>query len=447
MTIFLICLKITICTNVVGAHVWSRAEVVSSESSKGSYRASLAVDANGTIHVAWKDNTNYGNSGRDWDIFYKKKTKGGNWTNTEVVSTESTGTSQCLWLAVDANGTVHIAWKDNTNYSNSGRDWDIFYKKKTKGGNWTKMEVVSTESTNTSGCPCLAVESNGTVHVVWSDGSNYSGSGSDYDIFYKKKTKGGNWTTTEVVSTESNDDCHEPSLAVDDYGTVHVFWEERSDFRNSGNDYDIFYKKKTKGGNWTTTEVVSTESTGNSLIPCSAVDNNGTIHVAWVDNTDYMGSGADHDIFYKKKPQYGNWTTTEVVSVESTSIRCNWPSLIVDTNGTVHVAWNDNTNYASSGADHDIFYKMKPTGGNWTSAKIVSAGSTNDSYFPSLGVDPAGKVHIVWWDDEGRGNSVILYSRYPSKPVENDKIPGFGLTLLVASIAIFLMIRRKMKKN
>lgn len=50
---------------------------------------------------------------------------------------------------------------------------------------------------------------------------------------------------------------------------------------------------------WSPTEVVSTESTGNSYNPSLAVDTLGNVHVAWDDLTDYLESGTDEDIFYK----------------------------------------------------------------------------------------------------------------------------------------------------
>ena len=86
------------------------------------------------------------------------------------------------------------------------------------GGNsngWSITEVVSTESTDGSRHPSLMVDSDGVVHVAWYDYTDYGGSGSDLDIFYKYKTGGGSWSTAEVVSTESTDHSMSPSLSVD----------------------------------------------------------------------------------------------------------------------------------------------------------------------------------------------------------------------------------------
>ncbi|GAG72327.1 unnamed protein product, partial [marine sediment metagenome] len=109
------------------------------------------------------------------------------WTMTEVVSTESTSYSTWSTLAVDGSGNVHIAWCDGTNYSGSETDNDIFYKRwNATTVTWTMTEVVSTESTSSSGYPTLAVDGSGNLHIAWCDGTNYGGSETDNDIFYKK---------------------------------------------------------------------------------------------------------------------------------------------------------------------------------------------------------------------------------------------------------------------
>jgi len=109
----------------------------------------------------------------------------------------------------------------------------------------------------------------------------------------------GSWTATEVISTESTDGSDYPSLAVDPDGNIHVAWYEDTDYGGSGADRDIFYKAKIDGS-WTTTEVISTESTDPSYVPSLAVDPDGNIHVAWFDDTDYGGAGTDPDVFYKR---------------------------------------------------------------------------------------------------------------------------------------------------
>ncbi len=123
-------------------------------------------------------------------------------------------------------------------------------------------------------------------------------------------------------------------------------------------EHQISYKRWDASSQiWTTTELVSTESTDYSGRPSLAVDSTGSVRIAWEDWSDYVGAGTDQDIFYKRWDSSSSWTTTEVVSTESTSWSC-YPSLAVDSADNVHVAWHDYTNYAGAGTDMDIFYKL-----------------------------------------------------------------------------------------
>jgi len=383
--------------------IMNTTEVVSTESTVESYYPSLATDTAGNVHIAWQDYTDYAGSGTGWDIFYKRwDAASSSWTTTEVVSTESTSRAENPSLGTDSSGNVHIAWQDETDYDGAGTDPDIFYKYwNATTSSWTTTEVVSTESTEDSYYPSLAIDASDNVHIAWQDGTDYTGSGTDRDIFYKHwNATTSLWTTTEVVSTESTEDSSNPSLAIDSAGNIHVAWHDRTDYAGAGGDMDIFYKRwDASTSSWTTTEVVSTESTGYSFHPSLAIDGAGNMHIAWHDETNYASSGMDDDIFYKYwVSSTSSWTTTEVVSTESTG-SSYYPSLAIDSAGNIHVAWHDRTDYAGAGGDMDIFYKRWDASTfSWTTTEVVSTESTGTSNFPSLAVDSIGNVHIAWYD-------------------------------------------------
>ncbi|GAH53419.1 unnamed protein product, partial [marine sediment metagenome] len=78
----------------------------------------------------------------------------------------------------------------------------------------------------------------------WSDWTDYAGSGTDFDIFYKHWFISTSlWGTTEVVSTESTSHSGSPSIAIDSTGNVHLSWWDLTDYAGAGTDYDIFYKR------------------------------------------------------------------------------------------------------------------------------------------------------------------------------------------------------------
>ena len=417
---------------------WNITEVVSTESIADSYDPSLAVDFASNVHVVWHDATNYDGSGLDGDIFYKRCDASTSlWTTTEVVSTESSAESGAPSLAVDFVGNLHVAWFDYTDYEGSGTDYDIFYKRwDAPTSLWKTTEVVSTESTGGSGAPSLAVDTSGNVHITWHDSTDYTGAGTDADIFYKRwDTSISNWTTTEVISTESTGKSYYPSLAVDTLGNVHIIWNDQTNYAGAGTDWDIFYKHwNVSISSWTTTEVVSTESTEDSAHSLIAIDTSGNMHIVWSDKTDYAGSGIYPDIFYKRwDASSSSWTTTEVVSTESTS-HSYVPSLAIDSARNVHVVWRDGTNYAGSGPYYDIFYKRWDAFiSSWTTTEVVSRESTIDSFVPSLAVDSADNLHVAWDDNtnyNGAGSDRdIFYKQFAGPSVAPATAPELALII------------------
>ncbi|MCE7748736.1 MAG: hypothetical protein GPJ51_10075 [Candidatus Heimdallarchaeota archaeon] len=382
--------------------MWLTTEVISTESNGLSGRSSIAVDSNGNVHVAWYDYTNYTNCGIDTDIFYKFwNATSKSWNSTEVVSTESTFDSQLPSIAVDGNGNVHVAWFDMP-------DYDIFYKSwNATSMSWSSTEVLATESTSVSAYVSLAVDDNGNVHAAWVDWTNYAGSGTDADIFYKFwNATSMSWNSTEVVSTESTLASNEPTLVVTTLGDVHIAWKDNTNYAFCGSDSDIFYKFWNATSRiWTITEVVSTYSNAYSDTPSIDVDSLGNVHIAWKDIIDIYG-GPDQDIFHRQKSAItSSWATTEVVSSESSDSSSN-PALVVDNVDNIHVVWHDYTNYLVTDSDWDIFYKFwNSTDSTWNTTELVSTVSTDGAAFPDVTWSDEGNIHIVWHDWTNYTNS------------------------------------------
>jgi hypothetical protein len=417
---------------------WDMTEVVSTESTSTSYNPAIAVDRTGNIHVAWYDYTSYGGSGSDRDIFYKYwNTATESWTITEVISTVSTGNSYYPAISIDSVGNVHIVWQDYTNYNGAGTDPDIFYRCwNASTGSWKAVEVISTESTSSSSSPDVFIDWIGNIHVVWYDNTNYNGAGTDYDIFYKYKNGTTNsWENTEVVSTESTSHSYIPIVKVDIFGNIHVTWYDQTNYNGSGSDNDIFYKKSNIfSGSWMLTEVISTQSTSASYGPTMITDLLGNIHITWYDYTNYGGSGSDRDIFYTRwNISIGSWSVTEVISTESGG-NSYYPDIAVDEFGNLHLVWYDQTDYDGAGTDYDIFYKLwNLTTGTWSVSEIVSTESTSDSSRPEIAVDTFGSIHTVWYDStnyNGAGTDYdIFYKKsktfyYPYAPYLNQISPN-----------------------
>jgi len=291
---------------------------------------------------------------------------------------------------------------------------------------FTFTEEISTESINMSYMPSISTDGNGNVHVAWHDVTNYSDSGTDLDIFYKMwNATTSIWTTTEVVSTESNGYSYDPTIAIDGSNNVHVAWTDNTDYLIPGEthtcltDFDIFYKRwNATTEEWTTTGVVSMFSLGHSSSPSMAILNSGKPVIVWIDNDPDIvpeDVGNDFDI-YSTIIHDINGDYADCLSLDST-LYSHSPS--ISTNGSsLYVVWHDKTNYSGSGTDRDIFYleyqiPIHP----WVThnVEIVSTESSGASSNPWIAVDSSGNRHVVWEDTSnyaGSGtDSDIFYKR------------------------------------
>lgn len=383
----------------------SQMEIISTESDSFAYRCIINVNCFGTVHAVWKDRSNYQKAGGDWDIFYKYKLKGGNWSNTEVLTKNSNNNCRCFAFDVDKNGNLYVVWSEERITEEKIALTGIFFIEKLVNNNWSKVQLISTETTGFANCPYMAVDDFGIIHVAWGDNSNYSNSGNDYDILYKYRDINGSWSITEVVTTYSRDNSSRPFFDIDSKRTIHLVWEEKTTLGDSGEDWDVFYTFKKLDETWQSFELISTESSKDSNRPILRVDTSDNIHVIWIDKTNISSCDGDYDIFYKKKSNDSIWSKLEIVTNESND-ECNWISMVLDTKGIIHVAWADKTNYLQSGKDADILYKQKFKN-HWSPAMVISTESNYDSAWSWIAVGDKDIVHFTWWDD--MGNWVIFY--------------------------------------
>lgn len=428
----------------------SETQVVSVDSTQQSLKSAICADTSGNVHVVWGDPTNILGAGSEHDIFYRRWNKNTqSWGETELVSSESSVLSQAPSIEADSLGNIHVAWKDAVGSISS----EVIYYKRwmSSSSTWTTAEVVSTESTADSEKVDLTVDTNNNVHITWSDSTDYDLSGTDRDIFYKQWfAANSSWSTTKVISTESTSGSSNPKIFLDIDQNIHIIWQDSTNLLLSGTDDDIFYKRyNSTSGSWMNTEIVSVESSGNSRNPSFEADNLGDLHATWLDYTDYNGCGTDIDIFYKQWFSTNNsWSEPFVVSSSSTDTSL-YPDLSGDYWGRVHIVWDDYTNIDSCGTDRDIFYRERNEAGYWNNVTVVSTESTLMALVPSIDVDLFGLQHIVWGDETNIGESGYdrdVHYKQLGIPLVPE-VENSKLLLFLGSLTISVVFLYKRKKQ
>ncbi|NPD88813.1 MAG: hypothetical protein HGN29_08805 [Asgard group archaeon] len=423
---------------------WPSVEVLS-QTSDDSHGQAIKIDDNNNIHFVFNDDTSdLDGSGSDRDVFYMRwdsETK--IWSDPETVSTESSGNSDNPAIAIDKNNNIHVAWVDFTDILGAGSDRDVFYKRRTPAGVWTTSELVSTDSTANLQQVSIDVDNSGNPSIAWTDQTDVGDlGGSDYDIFYNSLTVlTSTWLGMTLVSTESDTGSYNPDVIIADNDDIHFAWYDYSDL-GSGADQDIFYKKyMVAEADWLPLIFISSESTDDSRHPSMTIDNVGKIHIVWEDITDYEESSVDKDIFYKYyDPQLSSWSTTEVITIESTTVS-TYATVAVDKKGIVHVTWEDLTPFPGTGSDYDIYYKFKNSpSDDWSSLTLVSNEMTLNSFVPIIAVDGLGHVHIVWYDEtdyDGCGFDYdIFYRKFVGPPEDITLYPISPNPSIVGNITI-----------
>jgi len=265
--------------------------------------------------------------------------------------------------------------------------------------------VISWLATAQSEYVDIDCENNGRIHIVWNDYTDMKGSGSDIDVFYSLFDPNlSTWLEPEVVSEVSTMSSSQATINIDLEGDVHILWHDTVPYGGSGSDYDVFYISKDISTNtWSSTSVVSAESNGDSLYPEFKTDKFGYLHAIWVDNMDYLGAGTDLDIFYKKyvgppgKPilssiipnpsPLGNiileWN--DVIGAEEYSIY-NSTSYIIDISELVPITTTSENNFIDLITIPGIYYYAVVASNEWgdsdlsnvESVEILSTGLFKD---------------------------------------------------------------------
>lgn len=407
---------------------WTPVELISESSTISAYYPAIACDSENNVHIVWDDlTTDLGGSGADKDIFYVQyDAQTESWLPLEVVSTESTGGSYSAEIDIDSENNVHVIWSDITDILGAGTDSDVFYKQRSSSGSWSTTELVSSDSTQTINRPVIHVDAKDTAHIAWSDLTTA------WDIHYKRRTSAGSWSSTIIVSEFSTLVSYLPRIASDTTGNIHFIWADETNYLGSGADFDIFYRTLDEDlTTWSPYTIISTESDDISGTPNIYVDDISRIHISWVDQADYLGAGVDWDVFYKYyDPQFDTWHITEVISTESTD-----PSLelrMVSDDSHLYLVWEDLTDYSGVGLDSDIFFKYKDlTADSWSSLGVLTSDHEDDSNTPSIAIDTLGHLHVTWsdWTDLlGAGlDPDIMYRKFvgsPETPTLNRFVPN-----------------------
>jgi len=352
-----------------GGVSWTEEQVTNA--SDNQYCPSIAIDSNDNVHVVWEgkgwgSNTGYKN------IQYRKRTSSG-WQTQEAL-TDKDADQLGPSIAIDSDNDIHVVWYgkgwgDNPSYYN------IQYRKRTLT-TWETQEAI-TDADLHQWKPSIAIDSLDNIHVVW-HGCGWGAHTAGDDIQYRKKTLLG-WQTQESVTDVDGEDQTEPCIAIDSNDNVHVVWRGEGWGVYTGY-VNIQYRKRTSSG-WQTQEAV-TDKDDDQYAPSIAIDSNDNVHVVWSG----YGWGTNVNVAnvqHRKRTSVG-WQDPESVTDTSTSTQ-ERPNLIWALHPTVSGAKTNRAErgFALVWRDGSTFKIYKSNDLDW---ETPPATCTIDSLLKKLGV-------------------------------------------------------------
>ncbi len=283
------------------------------------------MDSADRVLIVWHDDDN--------ELHYRVVT-GTQWSD-EVKLTDTGKTvdaSSPVVLVTDADGRVHMAWKDNRDGPHA-----IYYRCWNDGA-WGPEELIA-RAGNWLIEQDIAVGGDGRVHAAYVRIPLFK-----RELHYRCRADTG-WTA-DTLLTQSQSQVWEPCVGSDAEGRVHVIWEDVLQ-----GDRDL-YAMHCLDGQWTAAERLTNLPTS-SLLPNVAVDARGTLHLVWSDDRN-----AYHNLYFRRWTAADGWSLHERVTIDSSD--AYRAVMTTDASGNVHMVWSDNRD-----GNKEIYYAMRPPDEPW----------------------------------------------------------------------------------
>lgn len=294
-------------------------------------------------------------------------------------------------------------------------------------GAWSEPVSISNTS-NTSWFPDLTVDSQGDVHVIWCETTDFGGRRGPLEQVSYSEWHGGSWADPNDIVPPSRDIIRN-AIALDRRDVIHMLF--------GGSSYDsvltLYYQSAHSDEAWSAAAWSRPHrvSPSGSYMGDIAVDSQGVIHAVF-DNVVRMEGAAYRetenlsaaDIFYRRSVDDGRTWTPRVNLFPSASAGSSRPQMEIDSSDTIHVTWDEGWDRLTGwGAPVYSAYTFSSDGGStWAPAITVTYPVSGVAQL-AVGSDGDGGVMLVWrtvsrdeifyqWSGEG-GRSWEAPSRVP----------------------------------
>ena len=378
---------LTFTATTADAHIAAPTWVTANSVSTGDQdAASVAINRNGYVAVAWEDDRDTDNATDPVhsEIYLRLFRNGTAVYETKLSAGGSSGVTNWRHLhpdvGLDDKGNAVVVWQDDPDGNGY---YNIPYRVVNTAGTVTASGNANSSATGQQINPRVAVDPDGAPSgaavaftVAWEDIQT----GTPATV----KAAGYTGPTTrawEVTASQTTGQHHNPDVAVSASGDAVVVWDEDGD---ANGDYNIGLIRlaRTNGAATLSRRVANVNTTGQQTHPAAAANFNGDFAVAWesagVWTRSFTSAGT---------ARYGD------VQVASAGVG---PSIGIDDQAQTVVGWS------VSGADPDVWVRGFGTDGTDTgrlSSQRLSSTTDGRQEQMTLAVSPYAEVAVAYTDD------------------------------------------------
>ncbi len=338
----------------------------------------IITDSAGNIFVFWTE------SGH---IYLRKMTATGEIVtgDTAIVNPGTWGGPGSPQAAIDTQGNIDLVWSDGRDQLNAT---EVYYKKLDSNGNVLIDDKRLTNANGWSGAGLgMVVDPYDRVHVAWTD----SRSGS-WEVYYEKLDSDG--TTMVNDKKIANGVFNENGITIDNGLVIHVMYSAPVAGKYHVFDQMVLYNGTLNGSPLLIPSASDQDDLATIYFDAPAF----TIHIVRIG---YMTDGQKGLVFYVMD-RLGNQVTAPVELFRQgdgiTDI-----SIAVDSSHNSHIVWLD-----VEGGTYEQFYMQVDVSGTILQGPEQITNDPAYSSQTSMAQDTAGNLHLVWRDMRD-GNSEIYY--------------------------------------
>ena len=312
----------------------------------------------------------------------------------------TSGNQRYQSVGMDASGGAVVAW---TSDGQDGSSFGVYAQRYSPDGTPQGGEFqVNTTTVSFQAYPSVALAADGTCLIVW---QSLGQDGNQFGVYAQRYGPDGMPQGGEFrVNTTTAGSQGSPAVAMGADGASVVTWSTDG---QDGSGFGIYAQRYSPDGTPNGGEFqVNTHTAGMQTYPAVAVGAGGAFVVAWQsEGQDGSGQG----IYAQRFASDGTAAGVEIHANEYTDGNQADPSVAMDANGTVVIAWS------SEGQDGDGngIYARRYTadgaspGGEFQVHTTTALFQSN----PAVSMNASGDAVIVWGSDEQDGSSYGVFAR------------------------------------